>query len=139
MEWKITIFLRKCKQKIHKVNRKYFVFCFQNIEQSNLFFCFSLPFYVSIYCPDFMGTLNTGFAQPLNPWEWLGSDFSSIMMTQSKVCPYSIDQSNLLFCFSLPFTFLLTELFLFLGKFILIICNIKQGAWNTVTSRCSHF
>ena len=37
----------------------------------------------------------------------------SLMISQSKVCFYSTDRSNLLFCFSLPFTFLLTELIFF--------------------------
>ena len=41
--------------------------------------------------------------------------FSS-MISQSKICFYSIDQSNLLSCFSLPLTFLSTELSLFLRK-----------------------
>ena len=40
----------------------------------------------------------------------------SLMISQSKICFYSIDQSNLLFCFSLPLTFLSTELSLFLRK-----------------------
>ena len=40
----------------------------------------------------------------------------SLMISQSKICFYSIDQSNLLFCFSHPLTFLSTELSLFLRK-----------------------
>ena len=40
----------------------------------------------------------------------------SLTISQSKICFYSIDRSNLLFCFSLPLTFLSTELSLFLRK-----------------------
>ena len=59
----------------------------------------------------------------------------SLMISQSKICFCSIDQSNLLFCFSLPFTFLLAELFFFSESFIQTFlkenvkasCNIKNS------------